>query len=453
MWTINDRLTVNAGVRVGSQFMAYLESNNVPGGPCDAALGCLREIADVDPNVAAALPLLFGEGGQVPGADVINWWNVAPRAGFTLDVTGEGRSVVKGYWGRYYNNMNTGMPNSNPGGNKNVVYKFLDQNQNGLFDGVNELGERVSGSTGTGLGIERSAPVGTELDPNLEVPHVDEFSLSAEHQIGSDLGVRASVVHKRQTGHVLGLGTAAPLNVARVGTLTNSVTVPCPAACESAGFGGTSLTVNGLPDGAPTSVERIANTPRDESEWNWTTVSVGVNRRFRSNFFWNAYFDYQWRHEARRSNNESTSPLTTDPINVDWHYSYGPVPLVQDLSNWQAKTAGRYVFPYDIGTAATLRLVSGYNWSPILSIAVPNVGSQRIFLANLDERRSDTVTILDFRVDKTFSLDGRAEIQLMLDVFNALNDATETTSTCGSAPPTANRSSGSRAAPSGSAPA
>ena len=214
--------------------------------------------------------------------------------------------------------------------------------------------------------------------------------------------------------------------MARVGTLTNSVTVPCPAACESAGFGGTTLTVNGLPDGAPTSVERIANTPQDESEWNWTTVSVGVNRRFRSNFFWNAYFDYQWRHEARRSNNESTSPLTTDPINVDWHYSYGPVPLVQDLSNWQAKTAGRYVFPYDIGTAATLRLVSGYNWSPILSIAVPNVGSQRIFLDNLDERRSDTVTILDFRVDKTFSLDGRAEIQLMLDVFNALNDATET---------------------------
>ncbi len=426
VWTINDRLTLNAGVRIGSQYMAYLESNNVPGGPCDAALGCLREIADVDPNVAAALPLLFGQGGQVPGADVINWWNVAPRAGFTFDVTGEGRSVLKGYWGRYYNNMNTGMSNSNPGGNKNVVYKFLDQNHNGLFDGVHELGDRVSGSTGAGLGIERAAPVGTAVDPNLTVPHVDEFSLSGEHQIGSDLGVRASVVHKRQTGHAYGLGTAAPLNVARVGTLTNVVQVPCPAACEAAGFGGTMVTVNGLPDGVPTSQELIANTPEDESQWNWTTVSVGVNRRFRDNFFWNAYFDYQWRHEARRSNNESTSPLTTDPTNVDWNYSYGPIPLVQDLTNWQGKTAGRYVFPYDIGTAATLRVLSGFNWSPILSIAVPNVGSQRIFLDNLDNRRSDTVAILDLRADKSFSLDGRAEIQVMVDVFNALNNATET---------------------------
>ena len=67
VWTINDRLTVNAGFRFGSQRMGYLGSNNTPGGPCDAALGCLREIADVDANVHAALPLLFGQGGEVPG--------------------------------------------------------------------------------------------------------------------------------------------------------------------------------------------------------------------------------------------------------------------------------------------------------------------------------------------------------------------------------------------------
>ena len=150
-------LTLNAGVRVGSQYMAYLDSNNVPGGPCDAALGCIREIADIDANVAAALPLLFGEGGQVSGDSVISWWNVAPRAGMTYDVTGEGRSVLKAYFGRYYNNMNTGIPNANPGGNKSVTYEFLDQNMNGLFDGVGELGERIGGSTGAGLGIERTA--------------------------------------------------------------------------------------------------------------------------------------------------------------------------------------------------------------------------------------------------------------------------------------------------------
>ncbi len=420
VWTISDRLTLNAGVRIGSQKIGYLGSNNVPGGSCEAALGCIREIADIDPNVAAAMPLLFGSGGEVPAATVISWWNVAPRVGFTYDLTGEGRSVLKGYYGRYYNNMDSGIEASNPGGNKSVTYEFLDQNENGLFDGVNELGERRGGSTGAGLGIERSSPVGTAVDPGLTIPYVDEVSVAAEHQIGNDIGVRASVVHKRQTGN-----WGAPINIARVGTLTNTQSVPCPAACDSAGLGGANLTVHGLPDGAPTSDNLVTNWPAADSAFNWTTVSLGVNRRFRNNFFWNAYLDYQWRHEGRTPG-QSTSPLTTDPVGVGTTYQYGFIPLLQDVTNWQFKSAGRYLLPYDIGTAATFRFVSGFPWAPLLSIGVPNVGTQTIFLDDLNNRRSDTVAILDFRVDRELALGDTANIQLIVDLFNALNNATET---------------------------
>lgn len=422
VWTINDRLTINAGIRVGSQYMAYLDSNNVPGGPCDAALGCERQIAEINAAVAEALPELFGQGGQVPGGSIISWWNIAPRAGFTFDMTGEGRSVLKGYWGRYYHNMNTGMPAANPGGNRWTTYEFLDQNENALFDGVAELGERLGGSPDAGLerdGITRTAPEGTPVDSGLTVPWIDEFSVSLEQQVGNDLGLRASFVHKRQTG---GWGN---LNRARIGTLTNTVTVPCPEACDSAGFGGTMLTLNGLPDGVENSEQIHTNTPSGESDFNWSTVSLGVNRRFRNNFFWNAYFDYQWRHEGRTPG-QSGSPLVTDPIGVGWTYQYGFVPLIQDVSNWQFKAAGRYVMPYDIGVAGTFRYVSGFPWAPLLRIGVPNVGNQTIFLDNLDNRRSDNVMIVDFRLDKSFRLADRAEIQFMVDVFNALNDTSET---------------------------
>ena len=420
VWTINDRLTLNVGFRIGSQRMGYLGSDNVPGGPCDAALGCIREIADIDANVAAALPLLFGQGASVPeNKNIISWRNIAPRVGFTYDLTGEGRSVLKGYFGRYYNNMNSGIQAANPGGNKTVNYEFLDQNQNGLFDGVSELGGRLSGSTGAGLGADRGTPVGAAVDPNLWIPHVDEISVSAEHQVGSDLGLRASLVHKRQTG---GWGN---VNIARVGTLTNIQQIPCPAACDSAGFGGTSLTVAGLPDGANPSDNLYTNVPNDWTAFNWTTVSLGVNRRFRNNFFWNAYFDYQWRHEGRTPG-QSTSPLTTDPVGVGWTYPYGSIPLLQDVTNWQFKAAGRYVMSYDIGTAATLRYVSGFPWAPLLSIGVPNVGTQTIFLDDLGNRRSDTVMILDFRVDKEVALGNSANIQFIFDLYNALNGAAET---------------------------
>ena len=429
VWTISDRLTINAGVRYGSQRMGYLGSNNVPGGPCDAALGCLREIADVDPNVHAALPLLFGQGGEVPAEDnLISWWNIAPRVGFTYDLTGEGRSVVKGYFGRYYHNMNTGIPAANPGGNKSVTYEFLDQNMNGLFDGVTELGVRRGGDDGAGLGLERGAPVaGAQIDPGLTQPWVDEISISAEHQVGSDIGVRASFVHKRQTG------AWGNLNTARIGTLTNAKQVACPAACGAGasdygadpGFGGTTLTVHDLPDGAQVSSNLYTNAPEGETKFNWNTLSLGVNRRFRNNFFWNAYFDYQWRHEGRTPG-QSTSPLSTDPTGVGWAIVYGGIPLIQDTTNWQFKGAARYVMPYDIGVAGTLRYVSGFNWAPWVSVPVGNVGSQNIYLANIDLNRSDTVSILDFRVDKAINLGDSAEIQFMLDLFNALNGAAET---------------------------
>ncbi len=421
VWTLTDRLTLNAGVRFGSQRIGYLGSNNVPGSTCQAVVGCIREIADIDANVAGALPQLFGPGAEIQGnSNVISWWNIAPRVGFTYDVTGEGRTVVKGYGGRYYHNMNSGWQSTNPGGNKSVTYGFLDQNMNGLFDGVHELGDRLGGSTGAGLGSDFSVPpTGSAVDSNTTQPYVDEVSASFEHQVGNDLGLRASLVHKRQTGAFF-----EPLNIARAGKLTNTKQVPCPAACPD-GLAGTMLTVHDLPDGAPTSENLVTNVPDGEADFNWTTLSLGVNRRFRNNFFWNAYFDYQWRNEGRTPG-QSTSPLTTDPVGVGWTYQYGFIPLIQSVTNWQFKGAARYVMPYEVGVAGTLRYVSGFPWAPLLSVGIGNVGTQTIFLDHLDNRRSDTVSIVDFRVDKAVSLGDSAEIQFMLDVFNALNNASET---------------------------
>ena len=423
VWTVTDRLTINAGARLGTQRIGYLGSNNTPGGTCEPVLGCIREIADIDANVAGAMPLLFGPGAEIPvNGNVISWWNIAPRIGFTYDVTGEGRTVFKGYFGRYYHNMGSGWDFSNPGGNKSVRYEFLDQNLNGLFDGVDELGARVGGSTGAGLARDgtdhNQPPVGSPIDSNTAQPYVDEISASFEHQIGNDLGLRASLVHKRQTG------AWGNLNVARIGTLTNVKQVPCPDSCPD-GLAGTLLTVNDLPDGAPTSENLATNVPAGESDFNWTTISLGVNRRFRNNFFWNAYFDYQWRHEGRTPG-QSTSPLTTDPVGVGWTYQYGFIPLIQDVTNWQFKGAARYVLPHDVGLAGTLRYVSGFPWAPLLTVGVGNVGNQTIFLDHLDSRRSDTVAILDFRVDKAVQIGDFGELQVMVDFFNALNNASET---------------------------
>ena len=296
VWTLTDRLTINAGVRVGSQRMGYLGSSNVPGGTCPAVVGCIREIADIDANVAGALPFVVRPGRRDPCRKQPHQLvEHRPAGRIHFRHHRRGPLGLQGLLGPLLPQHEFRHTERQPRRHKSVRYEFLDQNANGLFDGAGELGSRVSGSSGAGLardGIDHSLPpTGNPIDPNLWQPYVDEVSASVEHQVGSDLGLRASLVHKRQTG------AWGNLNIARIGTLTNVKQVACPDTCPD-GFAGTSLTVNDLPDGAPTSENLNTNVPDGEGDFNWTTVSLGVNRRFRNNFFWNAYFDYQWRHEG-----------------------------------------------------------------------------------------------------------------------------------------------------------
>ena len=111
VWTVNDRLTLMAGIRVGSQLLSYLEADNSPGTPCQDVLQCKFELPA---NQSQILMSVFGAGGVTPGSDVFDHWNVAPRVGLTYDITGEGSSVFKAYFGRYYSNIGTGAAVGEP---------------------------------------------------------------------------------------------------------------------------------------------------------------------------------------------------------------------------------------------------------------------------------------------------------------------------------------------------
>ena len=53
--------------------------------------------------------------------------------------------------------------------------------------------------------------------------------------------------------------------------------------------------------------------------------------------------------------------------------------------------------------------------------ALPNAGSQTLFAENIENNRSDTVTIVDVRVDKAFTFGGKYRLTMMADLFNTLN--------------------------------
>ena len=409
---MNDRLTLMAGVRAGSQYLSYLESDNQPGAACQDVLQCQFELPS---NQSEILRQVFGSGGVTPGDNVYTHWNLAPRVGLTLDVTGDGTTVFKTYFGRYYSNVGTGLGTANPGGQPSARYVFLDQNENGVLDTFSELGERLSFTAGAGSGAT------TPIDPDWSLPYADELSASIEREVTTDLGARVSYVYKRMRN------TWSRYNQSHAQGRNAPITIPTSDGCPP----GYSRSFNLLlyPEELVGSSDFLtSNHPAGESDMDFHTLSLALNKRFRNNFFYNVYFDYQWRSEPRSPQTSTTSwasrtPLSSDPTAQGWFLDYDQdIPTVQETSTYQFKASGRYVLPWEIGLAGTYRYVSGFNYAPVHRNQVYD-GRVSVYswLALMSEARSDNVAVLDFRMDKSVPIGDRMRLQVITDLFNALN--------------------------------
>jgi hypothetical protein len=74
--------------------------------------------------------------------------------------------------------------------------------------------------------------------------------------------------------------------------------------------------------------------------------------------------------------------------------------------------------------AANLQHFSGKPWAATTQITLPQ-GDLRVLLEPRGSRRLSSQTLIDLRVSRTISFGGRARIELLLDLFNVLNDTAE----------------------------
>ncbi|HSF19874.1 MAG TPA: carboxypeptidase regulatory-like domain-containing protein [Vicinamibacteria bacterium] len=402
-WSPSDRLTLNLGFRFGRQRAYYLDS-------------------ELTPFFSSFFPT-----GTIQGQTLTTWNNVAPRLGVTYDLSGSGRTVVKAHYGRYYNNIADTLSPGNPANVAFIRFKFLDQNQNGLFDGAQELGDIVTQSGTVGSSLEGAS--GTAVNPDLKPAYADEFSGSVEHEIVTDTSIRFSYVRKQQRNDY------GQWNRAQQLPLLNGQGIPCGDAvfpCPTDPFTGQTLRVQRVPDSTANAQDQVIDT-FPGSDGDYDTIQLAFNRRFTGAFFVQGSFDYQWRDELRRGTGESTSPLDADPLDVGcdlggasncWQNHSLDVPFRQDNTNWGARLLARYVFPVEIALSGNFRYQSGWPWAPIHTVNIPGSGSSQVFLSNVDQNRSEDVVITDVRVEKGFAV-GSGRISAMLDIYNLFNSNSE----------------------------
>ena len=94
-WSPNDNLTFTLGVRLDYQRVGY---------------------GDADPEAAHHRRPSSRRETNVAAATLVKNTNIAPRLGVTYDLTGKGRTVLKAFYGRYYNNIADSFTGANPAG-------------------------------------------------------------------------------------------------------------------------------------------------------------------------------------------------------------------------------------------------------------------------------------------------------------------------------------------------
>jgi hypothetical protein len=407
-WKLTNRLTLN----VGARFEAYQDS---------------WPEQSIDPNGHPALAgwtdpayQSFVAARTVQPQTVSRTNTVSPKVGFAYDLTGDNRTVLKGFYGMSrWNSADVLGDQENPVGLAQLRYEFVscsatrttncDLNGNRLVDSPAELGAFQSTQGGGGF---------VRVDRDLVRPISHEFSLNLEREIKSGLSGRASYVYKNMR-NVWG-----EIDLVRDAAYTVPFSFTDPGRDRVVGTSDDqAFQTFALPQG--TGQDRVFTNTDDDADFH--NVEIAINRRFSDRWMMLTSFGHTWStmYHVNTAGNAARPPITTT--------TYRPIDRlfgddgIETSTSWNYKLIGRYVMAYDIGLSGSWKVQSGYNYARTMSVTMPVEGARTVRVEPITANRYPTVQIMDVRADKAFSFGRYGTATLQFDVFNLTNAGTVTT--------------------------
>ena len=124
-----------------------------------------------------------------PGTRPLDRNNVAPRAGFTYDLRGDGRSVIRGGVGRYFDKV---MLNLTSNERRSILGQFI-----GVTIVNPDFNNPLSGLTFADYKAQKIPGGLTVLDNNYQTPVNDQVSIGLAQQIGRVYAFQIDYVHSK----------------------------------------------------------------------------------------------------------------------------------------------------------------------------------------------------------------------------------------------------------------
>lgn len=349
-----------------------------------------------------------------PQTDYYTWDYFSPRVGFNVKLTKDGRTVLKGHFGRYHRSIATGEfanvigPSIKPTFSGTYVFPDNWDPANQARAGHFDPGSLEFFEGNTNLGV----------DPDYESPYVDQYIVGFERELMKSLGVQVNYVHKR------GKKFAAWEDIA--GQYT---TVPFTDDLGDDSTGRT-FDVFELTSDPGDRQFRISNP--DGVETTVDAVSLDLVRRMTGK--WQMNGSVTWLRGTGRVQ-ESASSVGIQQRGGLQFRDFGKNPndfvntdgrLRLDVT-WNAKLQVLYKLP--AGFLASANLIQRNNaWLvrrgrvPVSVTGIPE-GTTILLQKRGENGRLPDITQLDMRLQKDFQLNKEARISVFVDALNLLNES------------------------------
>jgi len=394
-WTMGRRLTLNLGLR-------YSHNNGFVPASC-------REQADPPGHV------IF-QAACFPTQQFNVWDTVAPRLHAAYDVSGDGKTMIKGGWGRFDHRRQL-VPEvdaADPNVRTTATYDWRDLNGNRLYD----PGEVNLDPNGPDF---RSQSGGSNTVPNRneKQPRGDEFSLSVERELMANFGVRVSGIYSRYHNTYRTLNVLRPYEAYNV-RVTNRDPGP-DGSPGTADDPGTFVTYYEFPialQGRQFERFTLVNDPRADQRF--TSIEIAGFKRFSDN----------WQFMGSYAATKRNVPIMVSPTGSEFNSNVvsGPFHPNAEINTadreweWLGKASGAYIFPRQVMVSANFEHRSGYPWArQVLFRGGRTIRSITLNVEPVGTRRLPNSNQLDLRAEKTFGLPGGQRVAFRVNIFNALN--------------------------------
>ena len=346
--------------------------------------------------------------------------NFGPRLGFAYDLTGNGKTVVRGGYGIYYGRIinstifnaltNTGMPGAQK------TFSFSPSTTSPVFPTI------LASAPTAGV-----APAVTYFTPNFQNPQIHQMDLTLERDLG--WGTVLSVSYLGSMGREL--PNFVDTNIAGS---TKNITYTVLNGGPLANLGPTyttALFTSRLTSafGSETAIFSGANS-------NYQALSVQLNHRMNHNIQFGA--NYTWSHALDFGQNESTFSDTNDlfsPVNLQADYGNSIYDVrhrfvMNAVANSPWKKDGWLGYITNDWTLAPIfQFQTGLPFSLTTSGSAPGSlggvngsnGAFRIDAIGRNTFRFPSTYVQDLRLSKTIKVRERYSVELLADAFNLAN--------------------------------